>query len=318
MIHLHQPLIDLDHFHEDGEAGHQHTHHAHRAIERKRLGLTMALTGGTMVIEIIGGTLTGSLALLSDAGHMLTHFFALLISLLAIFIAALPTHPKRSYGLYRIEVLAALFNGITLLVITGLIFYEGVYRLLNVSPVRELPMLLVAIVGLIVNLASAAILFSVGKDDLNVRSAFLHMLGDTASSVGIVAGAFIIYFTGWFFIDPLLSILIAIVILVWSFNLLRDSISILLETAPRHVHVDEVVRTIHEEAPEVVDVHDVHIWEITSQMYSMTAHLVFRDEFTVSECAAVFQRLNRPLREKFRISHINFSPESALNAPAYH
>jgi cobalt-zinc-cadmium efflux system protein len=318
MIHLHQPLTDLDHFHEDGEAGHHHVHHTHRAGERKRLGLTMALTGGTMIIEIIGGILTGSLALLSDAGHMLTHFFALLISLLAIFIAALPTHPKRSYGLYRIEVLAALFNGITLLIITGLIFSEGVYRLLHVSPVRELPMLFVAVIGLIVNLASATILFSVGKEDLNVRSAFLHMLGDTASSVGIVAGALIIYFTGWFFIDPLLSILIAIVIFIWSFNLLRDSINILLETAPRHINIEEVVRTIHQEAPEVIGVHDVHIWEITSQMYSMTAHLVFQDEFTISECAAVFQRLNHPLREKFRISHINFSPESAQNAPVFH
>jgi cobalt-zinc-cadmium efflux system protein len=128
--------------------------------------------------------------------------------------------------------------------------------------------------------------------------------------MGIVAGAAIIYFTGWFFIDPLLSILIAIVIFIWSWNLLRDSVSILLETAPKHVDIDEVVRIIRQEAPEVVDVHDVHIWEITSQMYSMTAHLVFRENLSVSESAQVFQRLHHPLRRKFRISHINFSPES--------
>jgi cobalt-zinc-cadmium efflux system protein len=271
----------------------------------------MALTGGTMLVEVIGGWLTGSLALLSDAGHMLTHFFALMISLLAIVVAAIPTHPKRSFGLYRIEVLAALLNGLTLLLITGFILYEGVYRLFHVVPVKEVPMLLVAVVGLLINLLSAVILFDVGKEDLNVRSAFLHMLGDTASSVGIVAGAIIIYMTGWFFIDPLLSILIALVILVWGWNLLRDSISILLETAPKHIDVDEVVNVIRREAPEVVDVHDVHIWEITSQMYSMTAHLVFRENFRVSECSEVFQRLHLPLRTKFRISHVNFSPESA-------
>ena len=308
MIHLHQPLSSLDHFHEHEEEVH---HHVHRAVERKRLILTMALTGSTMIIEVIGGLYTGSLALLSDAGHMLTHFFALLISFLAILIAAIPTDPKRSFGLYRIEVLAALLNGLTLLLITGLIFYEGVSRLLYIQPVKELPMFFVAVLGLGVNLLSAVILFDVGKEDLNVRSAFLHMLGDTASSAAIVAGAIIMYFTGWFFVDPLLSILIAMVILVWSWNLLRDSINILLETAPKHVTIDEVVRVIRDEAPEVLDVHDVHIWEITSQMYSMTAHLVFPSEFTVSECARIFQRLEHPLREKFRISHVNFSPESA-------
>ncbi len=309
MIHLHQPLSSLDHFHSVGEPDHRHIH---RSVERKRLVLTMALTGGTMVIEVVGGFLTGSLALLSDAGHMLTHFFALLISFAAILVAAAPTKPKRSFGLYRVEVLAALFNGLTLLLITLLILYEGFHRLLlDNYTVKELPMLAVAIVGLFVNLLSAVILFDVGREDLNVRSAFLHMLGDTASSVGIVIGAILIYFTGWFFIDPLLSILIAIVIFVWSWNLLRDSISILLETTPRHINIEQVVRTILDEAPEVVDVHDVHIWEITSEMYSMTAHLVFRQNYTVDECANVFQRLHLPLRKKFRISHINFSPESA-------
>jgi len=281
----------------------------HRVVERKRLILTMALTGSTMVVEIVGGILTGSLALLSDAGHMLTHFFALLVSFIAIRLASLPTSPRRSFGLYRVEVLAALLNGITLLVITGFIFYEAVGRLLHPAPVKELPMFVVAVIGLVVNLASAVILLDVGKSDLNVRSAFLHMLGDTASSVGIVIGAIVIYFTGWYAIDPLLSILIAVVILIWSWNLLRDSISILLETAPKHIAIEEVIRTIREEAPEITEVHDVHIWEITSQMYSMTAHLIFRNDCSVSECARVFERLNDPLLKKFQISHVNFSPE---------
>jgi cobalt-zinc-cadmium efflux system protein len=306
MIHLHQPLSSLEHFHDHGKADHAHSH---RVVERKRLMLTMALTGSTMVAEIIGGLLTGSLALLSDAGHMLTHFFALLVSFIAIKLASLPTRPNRSFGLYRVEVLAALFNGLTLLLIIAYIFYEAFGRLLHPAPIKEIPMFLVAVLGLIVNLASAAILFDVGKSDLNVRSAFLHMLGDTASSVGIVAGAIVIYFTGWYRIDPLLSILIALVILVWSWNLLRDSINILLETAPKHVDINTVIAMIKEEAPEITEVHDVHIWEITSQMYSMTAHLVFREDCRVSTCADVFQRLQEPLLERFQISHVNFSPE---------
>ena len=306
MIHMHQPLSTLGHFHDHGTADHAHSH---RAVERRRLILTMALTGSTMVVEIIGGLLTGSLALLSDAGHMLTHFFALFVSFIAIKLASLPTRPNRSFGLYRVEVLAALFNGLTLLFITGYIFYEAFGRLLHPTPIKELPMFLVAVLGLVVNLASAAILFDVGKSDLNLRSAFLHMLGDTASSIGIVIGAVVIYFTGWYRIDPLLSIFIAIVILVWSWNLLRDSINILLETAPKHIDIDKVIATIKEEAPEIAEVHDVHIWEITSQMYSMTAHLVFRDNCSVSACAEVFERLYKPLLEKFQISHINFSPE---------
>ncbi len=306
MIHFHRPLSELGHFH--GHEEHDHRH-LHRAVERRRLLLTMSLTGVTMIVEVIGGVMTGSLALLSDAGHMLTHFFALLVSFIAIKLAALPTHPSRSFGLYRVEVLAALLNGLTLLFITAGIFYEAVGRLMEPSPVKELPMFIVAAIGLAVNLSSAAILLDVGKSDLNVRSAFLHMVGDTASSVGIVIGAIVIYFTGWYIIDPLLSMLIAVVILIWSWNLLRDSVSILLETAPRHIDIGEVIDAICERAPEVSDVHDVHIWEITSQMYSMTAHLVFREDVPVSECACVFQRLNGPLLEMFRISHVNFSPE---------
>lgn len=306
MIHFHRPLSELGHFHEHEEHDHRHLH---RAVERKRLVLTMSLTGGTMVVEVIGGLLTGSLALLSDAGHMLTHFFALLVSFAAIKLAALPTRPSRSFGLYRIEVLAALLNGLTLLLITAAIFNEAVGRLLHPSPIKELPMFIVAMVGLAVNLASAFILLDVGKSDLNVRSAFLHMVGDTASSVGIVVGAIVIYFTGWYIIDPLLSMMIAAVIVVWSWNLLRDSVSILLETAPRHIDINEVIDAIRTEAPEIRDVHDVHIWEITSQMYSMTAHLVFEEDCPVSRCADVFERLSRPLLEKFQISHVNFSPE---------
>lgn len=306
MIHFHQPLSTVPHFHVHEEGERQHFH---RVVERRRLILAMAVTGSAMVVEVVGGLLTGSLALLSDAGHMLTHFFALLVSFIAIKLAALPTRPNRSFGLYRVEVLAALFNGLTLLFIIAFIFYEAVNRLLNPAPIKVLPMLMVAVVGLVVNLVSAIILLDVGKTDLNVRSAFLHMLGDTASSGGIVIGSVIIYFTGWYAIDPMLSMLIALVILVWSWNLLRDSVNILLETAPRHIDIDDVIKSICVSAPEVTDVHDVHIWEITSQMYSMTAHIVFRDDCHVSECAAVFERLRQPLLEQFQISHVNFSPE---------
>jgi cobalt-zinc-cadmium efflux system protein len=317
MIHFHRPLSTIPHFHEHDQHGEREHRHLHRAVERKRLILTMALTGSTMGIEVGGGILTGSLALLSDAGHMLTHFFALSVSLIAIKIASMPTRPHRSFGLYRVEVLAALFNGVTLFFILVYIFYEASQRLLHPEPIKELPMMIVAVVGLLVNVASAFILLEVGKTDINVRSAFLHMVGDTASSAGIVIGSIVIYFKKWYVIDPLLSILIAAVIFVWSYNLLKESINILLETAPKHVDIEKVLEAIRQEAPEVSDVHDIHIWEITSQMYSMTAHLVFRDNFRVSECLDVFRRLERPLLERFQISHVNFSPEHA-DAPHLH
>ena len=178
----------------------------YKDVEKKKLILSMSITGIVMVIEVIGGIFSNSLALLSDAGHMFTHFFALLMSFVAIKIASkLPCH-HRTFGLYRAEIIAALFNSLFLFGVTGYIFYESILRILQPEPILEFEMLMVAIIGLIVNIITVTILQKSSHEDLNVRGAYIHMIGDTGSSVAIIIGVVILIFTDWFIIDPLLAI----------------------------------------------------------------------------------------------------------------
>lgn len=310
MDHAHCPKY----IHAHDYLGHPHEH-THRPQAKRQLMLSIGLTGVMMVVEVVAGILTNSLALISDAGHMLTHFFALAVSLGAIYLAARPTGRHLSFGLYRTEVLAALFNGVTLLLITAYIFWEGYQRILAPEPVKSQQMLVVAVIGLLVNLVCAWILSRVSSEDLNLRSAFIHMIGDTVSSVGIVAGAIIIMLTGWNIVDPILSILIAAVILVWAVGLLRDSVRVLLETTPRHLKVEEVERFILAQVPEVKHVHDVHIWEITSRMYTMTAHVALEDR-AVSEAQRVLEEVAHLLSHHFDIEHATLQLEVASKVPA--
>ena len=264
----------------------------YRSVERKKLKLTMAITGVTMVIEVVGGLLTNSLALISDAGHMFTHFFALAISFGAIICASQESCHHRTFGFYRVEILAALFNSLFLFGVTGWILVEGVKRLIRPAPVMGLEMFVIAIVGLIVNLASARILHGTSRHDLNIRGAFLHMLADTVSSVVIVIGAVVIYFTSWNIIDPILSIVIALVILTWGWGLFRDSVNILLEMAPKGLTTDEVSAVLMRE-----------VREITSKMYSMTAHVSLKEELLCREAKNILTKIKRIVDEKFDIEH---------------
>ena len=297
MDHTHKPLVLVQHH------GHSHVQsELHRPEEKKRLIWTVILTGSMMVAEVVAGWLTNSLALISDAQHMFTHFFALGVSLFALLYAKKECSPEKSFGLYRAEVLAALFNGITLLLITAYIFYLVIGRIFQPEPIAEIQMLIVAIVGLLVNLGSAVILWPVGKKDLNVRSAFLHMLADTASSGGIIVGAFLIILTGWYVIDAIVSLLIGLVILYWSFGLLRDSITVLMEATPKHIRIEEVKALIRANLPQVRQIHDLHVWEITSQMYSMTAHVVVQD-MTVCETEDLRDRICHLMEHNFGVNH---------------
>jgi cobalt-zinc-cadmium efflux system protein len=297
LVHGHYHIAEADY------SEHLHSFQ-HREDERKKLLSVIALTGSMMIIEFIGGILTNSLALISDAGHMLTHSFALAVSYIAIIIASKSTNQERSFGLYRVEILAALFNGVTLIFISAYIFYQAYLRILNPQPIAELQMFIVALVGLLVNLVSALILSSSAKGDLNLKSAFLHMLADTFSSIAVVTGAITIYFTRWFIIDPLLSILICILILIWSWKLLNEAIHILLESTPRHIKIEEVVNSIKESVSEIKDVHDVHIWEITSRMYMMSAHVVINN-MPLSDTSKLLNGISAILDHKFDIQHIN-------------
>jgi cobalt-zinc-cadmium efflux system protein len=262
----------------------------------------MAITGSVMIVEVIGGILTRSLALLSDAGHMFTHFFALGVSFAAIRIACTAPCHHRTFGFYRAEVLAALFNSLFLFAVTAYILYEGVKRLAHPEPVLGLQMLVVAVIGLAVNVASVLILRGSARDDLNIKGAFLHVMADTVSSIVIIVGAIVIYFSGWNVIDPLLAIGISAVIAVWAWGLLKDSINILLEVAPRGSTADDVSAELRKAIPEIREIHDMHIWVITSNMYSLTAHITL-DPAAAAEARGILERINRILDEKYDIEH---------------
>lgn len=281
--------------------------HTHRGEERSKLILAGCLTGAMFIVEGIAGFLTNSLALLSDAGHMLTHLIALLISLGAIMFASRPPTARKTYGFYRLEILAALFNGATLFLITIWIFFHAYKRIINPEPIASWHMLIVAIVGLIVNLACAYIL-KTSHGSLNIKSAFMHMMADTFSSLVVVFGAIIMHYTQWYILDPALSILICIVILVWSYQLITESVDILLEATPKDVDLENVVKSISE-LDEIEGVHDVHIWTITSGMYAMSAHIYIND-LMVSETHRIMADINTLVNEKFSIGHTVIQFES--------
>ncbi len=299
--HLHQHQCDFDVGHPHWEEGMEGYPTSYRHVEKKKLLLASLLTGGMMVVEVVGGVLTNSLALISDAGHMLTHLLALVLSLGALIFASRPPTEKKTFGFYRLEILAALINGMTLLLITSWIFYEVYQRFLEPTPVASLQMLVIAILGLLVNLITAMILSGPSTRSLNTRSALFHLLADAVSSVVVVLGAVAIYFTGQWLIDPLLSIAICILILVWSYKLIMESVDILLEATPRDIDFDQVLTAIRV-AEDVEEVHDLHIWTLTSGMYALSAHIKVRDR-SISDTARLLKKLNFLLCQRFQIGH---------------
>jgi len=276
--------------------------HSYKQVERKRLLITIIVTTLVMFIEIAGGIFSKSLALLSDAGHMLTHSFALFVSFIAILYAARKPSVDKSFGFYRVEILAALFNGITLIIISGFILWRAILRIINPGDINVTEMIIVSLIGLAANLVSAFILHGSTKNSLNIKSAFLHMISDTASSIAIIIGGIAIYYTNFYLLDPILSILICIAILYWAFFLIRDSIRILMETTPRGVDVKKLEAELIKEIDAVKGVHDVHIWQITDNMYYMTAHVVI-DDMNVHETGSVLNDINNFLAKKYHIGH---------------
>src|SRR5918996_4880970 len=238
------------------------------APQQSRLRWVLVLTGTFMVLEAVGGWLSGSLALLADAGHMLTDVGALALSLLTAWIAQRPADDTKTYGYLRWEILAALVNGAALFGIAAWVVVEAIQRIQDPQPVRTDLFLAIASAGLLVNLASLAVLHSSREGNLNVRGAYLHVVGDALGSVGAVAAAGIIALTGWTLADPIVSILLSILILVGAGRLLRDSTDILLESVPRHVSMVEVQRRM-QAVPGVEAVHDLHVWAVTSGMVAL-------------------------------------------------
>jgi cobalt-zinc-cadmium efflux system protein len=276
-------------------------HHSTAEIE-KRFVFSLVLTGGIFLAELIGGMLTRSLSLLSDAVHVFMDAFALGLSYAAIRLATLPPNDRHTYGYHRLRVLAALANGAMLLVVAFQIFREAINRFSNPEPVLAGPMLIVAAIGLVVNLVVALVLRGHGHDhDLNVQSAFLHVLGDALASVGVIAAGVVIALTGWTVIDPLVSVLIGVIILVGSGNVLRKSIHILVEGVPRGLTASEVAEAMHA-VPGVSEVHDLHIWTVSPSYISLSAHVVLNDQ-SLSEAQGIMDDLKAALAEQFGIEH---------------
>ncbi len=284
-----------------------HTHNHTREQLQGKFKLAIVLTSATLIAEIIGGIMTNSLALLSDAAHVFGDVFALALSWVAIYLSTLPPTSKRTYGYHRAEVFAALINGVSLLGVSGWIFYEAVHRVMAPEPVKSLPMLVVAVLGLLVNLGVAWIFMKESRDNLNVKSAFLHVLSDAMASGGVIIGGAIMYFTGWYIVDPILSFAIALAILAGAGRVTYEALHILLEGTPKNIDIDKVGARI-EEFNFVKDVHDLHIWSICSDYSSMSAH-VYVDVQSIRAVQNALGSINDMLSDDFGIVHTTIQLE---------
>ncbi len=276
-----------------------------RHNETRRLRLALIIISVYFFAELIAGFLTNSLALLSDAGHMLSDVAALALSLFAFHIAKRPATDNSTYGYHRVEILAALFNGLALWLIVGVIFAAAYNRLLDPPEVASRGMIVVAVIGLVVNIAAGFILYDSHRHNLNLRGAFLHVVSDAVGSVGAIAAGVIMLFTGWYLADPLISIFIGLLILYSSWNLITESLSILMQSVPRGIRLDEVRDTI-ESVDGVAKVHDLHVWAVTSGVYTLSAHAVVENGGDFHE---VLDGIEGTLRRRFNIEHTTIQLE---------
>jgi len=292
------------HEHDEGR-GHEHAHdHGVRSPSeggKRNLLIALSITILMMVIEGVGGLLANSLSLLSDAGHMLTDNLSILLAFFAMKFSTLPATEKKTFGFYRLEILAALLNGIVLVFISLFIMYEAYLRMRHPQPVQGSLMLIIATIGLIANIIGAFFLFKHSHSSLNVRGVYLHILGDALSSVGVVIGGLIIIYTGWYLIDPILSVLISMVIIYSSWNLVTESVNILLEAVPSHVNIETVAAEIAK-INGVREAYHLHIWTITSGVYALSAHVLIDDQ-PVSGSRNTIDEIRDLLFRRFNILH---------------
>ena len=274
---------------------------------RRPLQLAFWLTASYMVAEVVGGLATGSLALLSDAAHMGTDVLGLGMALAAIHLASRPAPPHRTYGLYRLEVLAALANGVLLFGVAGYVLYEAYQRLREPPEVLGVPMLVVAVVGLVVNLISFRLLAAGSKESLNVKGAFLEVFSDLLGSVGVIVAATIVATTGWRYADPLIGAGIGLFILPRTWKLCAQAVRILVEAAPAGTDV-EAIRARLAEIPGVAGVHDLHVWTLTSGLDAASGHVVVADG---ANAHAVLDGVSTVLADEYHVAHSTIQCEPA-------
>ena len=273
----------------------------------KKLLLILVFNVTLMVLEIVGGLISNSLALLSDAGHMLTDSLAVFLSYLAIHWSRRPADHRKTFGYHRAEILVALANGVALLIIAGYIFYEAVLRFFQPQEIKTGILLTIAAIGLAGNLFGLFILKGESHDNLNVRSAFFHILADTLSSVGVIVGGAIIWLTGWYVVDSLIGMLIGGIVLRGAIDLVMESGEILLEATPRDIDIAQLRQEVAK-IPGVEDLHDIHIWTIGSGRRALSAH-VLTDNITTRESQEIACLIRAVLGEKYNITHTTLEME---------
>ncbi|RZB33552.1 MAG: cobalt-zinc-cadmium efflux system protein [Desulfobacteraceae bacterium Eth-SRB2] len=291
--HIHQPKKSDNHVYSSNQ---------------RNLVIALLITAIVMIAEIIGGLLANSLALLSDAGHMLTDILALGLSLVAMRFAQKPPTPSKTFGFHRLEILAAFFNGMLLFFISFYIFYEAYHRLLHPEEIKGLFMLVVACIGLLANGMGIILLRKSAHTSLNVKSVFFHIVGDTISSGGVIVGGLLILYTGWYLIDPLIGIFIGILILKGAYALIMESIDIFLEATPKDINVEEMLDELRK-IKGVKDVHHLHLWTITSGINAMSAHVLI-DDLLISSSAYILKEIKSLLHNNYRIGHSTIQFES--------
>ncbi|MFH0846540.1 MAG: cation diffusion facilitator family transporter [Chloroflexota bacterium] len=289
------------------EKEHRIESHTDTINSYRRLKIAFVITFSFMVAEALGGILSDSLSLLGDAGHMLVDAFALALSLFAMNIAHRPATAQRTFGYRRIEILAALTNGTILIVVAGFIFFEAYQRFFNPPEIKPPLMLLVATAGLAANITGMILLGRASHGSLNIKAALWHVTGDTISSVGVIIAGIIILFTGWYVADTIAALVIGSIILGGAVRIVSESTDILLESVPRHIETARVIEAI-KSIPGVNEVHDVHIWTITSNIYALSAHLMIDDQM-VSRSVAILSQVREELARRFSISHTTLQLE---------
>jgi cobalt-zinc-cadmium efflux system protein len=277
--------------------------------------IAIALTAVTLLAEVIGGFWTNSLALLSDAAHVFLDLFALVLSLAAVKLASYPASDRHTFGYHRTEVFASFINGLTVFIMALGIMYEAWVRFAAPEQVKTVPMMVIAVIGLIMNLLAARALHGHSHDDLNVKSAFLHVIGDAAASVGVIIGGVVMYYTGWYLLDALISAAIGLLILTGAGRILRESTHILMEGTPRGLDLVDVAKAIRG-VEGVHDVHHLNIWTVCSHILALSVHVDILAEFE-GERAAILHTIEHVLAERFHITHttIQMDCSSCLNGP---
>lgn len=280
------------------------------AQNRRGLKITFVLTVTYFIVEVIGGFWTGSLALLADAAHMLTDVVGLGLALFAIWMAQKPATPQKTYGYYRVEILAALANAVILLGISFYIVYEAYRRFQQPPEVASLPMLAVAVIGLGINLVGLFILRDGAKGSLNVKGAFLEVVSDALGSVGVIIAALIMWATGWYYADPIFGVLIGLFILPRTWKLLTQAVNVLLESTPAHINLASVEETMLA-VDGVEKVHDLHVWTITSGVEALSTHILLAEQCDPKEGDRVLEEISVLLKEKFGIEHSTIQIEKS-------